>query len=296
MLSKYDIERELNKGINIVPFQRENIKENSINLSASIYAWTTGCGSVFINKNNEISDYKKDNNFTPVNLNKGDKCVIDNKFIVLLPHSTTLIQTEEVLAVKGYIGGTYHSKVGIVAQGIGHIGTMLGPNFAGHSLLAIHNITETPIKINVGSTFVSVVFHRLETSLKSKNSTVGGHLEKFSELGIRLSSDDRIFLSEDWKSSVEEITEKMKSDKNFIKYKSIIKQNMYERYINYINKRNIIVLVVFIGIIITPYILYSRSQVQNQLIKDIIKYYYQVGLSGIAVIALNNLLKLIKKD
>ena len=48
MFSKYDIEKELGKGISIVPFKKENIKENSINLSASQYAWTMSEGAIFL--------------------------------------------------------------------------------------------------------------------------------------------------------------------------------------------------------------------------------------------------------
>ena len=41
MLSKKDIERELGKGIAIVPFSATNVKDNSVNLTASKYAWGT---------------------------------------------------------------------------------------------------------------------------------------------------------------------------------------------------------------------------------------------------------------
>ena len=47
MLSRRDIEKELGKGINIVPVIRENFKENSINLTASKNAWTMGNGTVY---------------------------------------------------------------------------------------------------------------------------------------------------------------------------------------------------------------------------------------------------------
>lgn len=299
MFSKYDIEKELNKGINIVPFKKNNVKENSVNLTTSKHAWTISNGRVFIEKKNGniyISNYNKTNDFKEYNFEKGDKCVIDDKYIILLPHSTTLIQTEEVIAVKGYIGGTYHSKVGLVSQGTGHIGTMLGPNFSGHSLIAIHNISETPLKLDVGTTFVSLVFHKLDTSLKSKNPTISGHLEKFSEWGITLSSEERTFLSEDWKASIDEVVEKMKDDEEFIKYKKIIKRNKNERLKNYINKRNFFILLCFICAIIIPYVFYKKMNSPLSLTSYIIKYYYQVGLSGIVVLLLSKLLEFIKKD
>ena len=63
MLSRIDIENELGKGINIVPFNRENIKENSINLSASEYAWSLNGGSYYINNKGIACTYNRINPF-----------------------------------------------------------------------------------------------------------------------------------------------------------------------------------------------------------------------------------------
>lgn len=93
---------------------------------------------------------------------KGDS---RNQYIVLLPHTTTLIETTEVLGVTNNIGGALHSKVGLVSKGIGHIGTMLGPGYCGHLLIALHNITDDAIAIKVGSTFVSLAFDYLTTQV-----------------------------------------------------------------------------------------------------------------------------------
>lgn len=46
MLSILDIQKELGKGINIYPFNGENIKENSIKLSASCHTWSMSDGEV----------------------------------------------------------------------------------------------------------------------------------------------------------------------------------------------------------------------------------------------------------
>ena len=61
MFSKSDINKELGKGINIYPFNEKNIKENSINLTASKYAWSIKEGEVFINSKGEFcsSDEEK---------------------------------------------------------------------------------------------------------------------------------------------------------------------------------------------------------------------------------------------
>jgi len=86
MLSIIDIQKELGKGINVVPFKDKNIKENSINLSASCYAWTMSNGVVFKNGNRWILD--TDNNkekYTRENfkLVKGKSAVYGEKEIIL---------------------------------------------------------------------------------------------------------------------------------------------------------------------------------------------------------------------
>ena len=232
MLSIIDIQKELGKGINIVPFRDKNIKENSINLSASCYAWAMSNGVVFKNGDRWILD--TDNNeekYTGENfkLVKGKSAVYGKKEIILLPFSTTLIETEEVLAVGKNIGGTYHSKVGLVSQGLGHIGTMLGPNFSGHSLIAVHNVSKEVLTIGVGETFVSVVFNYLTTPIYTNNATRNGHLEKLSELGVQLGVKERKILDEDWKSSTNRVREKLKEDIEFKQYQKALQEKKYEK-------------------------------------------------------------------
>ena len=182
MLSRFDIEKELGEGICIYPFKENNLKENSINLCASRLAWTLSSRKV---KASDIckDTLNEDNGEGYIEFHAGGKAIVTNSdnvaFIVLLPHSTTLVETEEVLAVSGEIGGTYHSKVGLAGKGISHIGTMLGPNFSGHSLLALHNPTDKIIVIEEHESFVSVVFYYLRTSIQNeKNPTVGGAYRK----------------------------------------------------------------------------------------------------------------------
>lgn len=72
MLSKIDIIEEFSKNINIYPFKKENLKENSINLSASSCAWNTSHGDIFIDKNGEVRAYdsSKSQNSKQCNLDK----------------------------------------------------------------------------------------------------------------------------------------------------------------------------------------------------------------------------------
>lgn len=182
-------------------------------------------GDVFIDDEKNLFDNynsKSGHKLKKFNFIKGKSAVrqIENKkYTVLLPFSTTLIETEEVLAVDNYIGGTYHSKVGMVSLGLGHIGTMLGTNFSGHSLIAIHNVSKEPVKIRVGDTFVSVIFNYLKTPIASKNTTKNGHLEKLGEYGINLNQEDIDYLDEDWKSDINEVRKKMDKDTKFKAYK-----------------------------------------------------------------------------
>ena len=66
MLSRRDIEKELGKGINVFPLQKDNIKENSINLTASTYAWTLGTATIH---------WLGDNKFTVKDTTKSKKAL-----------------------------------------------------------------------------------------------------------------------------------------------------------------------------------------------------------------------------
>lgn len=215
MLSRIDIIRELSKNINIYPFKKENLKENSINLSASFCAWTTISGDVFIDEKGNFKPYNshKSQDYQKIHFSKGMSAVREingESLIILLPLSTTLIETEEVISISNKIGGTYHSKVGIASQGTGHIGTMLGPNFSGHSLIAVHNVSKYPLTIKVGDTFVSVTFNYLKTPLKHhSNSNLNAHIDKLTSYGIKLTKKESNFLNEDWKRDILKVKNKM---------------------------------------------------------------------------------------
>lgn len=296
MLSKIDIEKELGKGINIVPFKEENIKENSLNLTASSLAWTMNKGEVFVSNTGLVEkDVAHEKKYT---FSKGDKCVIsmENKnVIIILPFSTTLVQTKEVLASSNYIGGTYHSKVGLVSKGLGHIGTMLGPNFSGHSLIAVHNITAFPIYIEVDETFVSIIFHRLDTPLNSPNATKNGHLEKFSALGIKLSTEDLNFLNEDWKSNRIIVKEKMKEDPNFIKYRQKKLKRKFENLKKYLNLSNFILLIIIVPLFIGIHFIAVYFDKKNGN-NDWTDRFWNVGFSGIFIYVLSLIKTFIKTN
>lgn len=301
MLSRRDIEKELGRGINIFPIIRDNFKENSINLTASKNAWTMGSNAVYWYGEDDVRMKEGDGRKgQKIEFSKGDKCVLKrsrndskNQYIILLPHDTTLIETTEVLGVANNIGGALHSKVGLVSKGIGHIGTMLGPGYCGHLLIALHNITDKPLAIKVGSTFVSLSFDYLTTQVTRTSATTSGHLDKFPELGIKVDEGTRDYLTADWKSNIEGIREKMCESEAFKEYKKQIRKNTWKEVRKYINRRNAIAVLLGAVGIIALYIwaMNADSRLENPVW---VERFWNVGFSGIigsAVIALVNFVK-----
>ena len=254
MLSKKDIQKELGKGICIYPLHSHNIKENSINLSIGKNAWALGDGNV-VKENNKFTMERHGEQNNIRKLHKGKSAILSSggkNFLILLPHVTTIVETSEVIGVSNSIGGTIHSKVGVANHGVGHIGTMLGPCFCGHMLVALHNITDEVISIPVGETFISVVFYYLKTpNFQNENCNTSGHVEKLSELGVNISPDTRKFLTDDWKCTFDGIRNKMLSSREFKLYKEELKHEKYKTIKGYLNPYNFLIgLVLFIIVLL----------------------------------------------
>ncbi len=244
MLGKRDIENELGKGINIYPFHEKNLKENSINFTVGQNAWTLGKGSV---KKKSKGTYclvtaSEKNNKNTISFQKGKSAIVqegNEKYMILLPHSTTIVETSEVLSVSNYIGGTFHSKVGIVNLGIGDIGTMLGPCFSGHLMFALHNITDEVRTLKVGDTFVSLVFYYLKTANDNmKNTNISGHVDKLSELNIYIDSTTREYLTEEWKQDIKQVSKKMKESEEYKRYLTNRREYEMDEYKRYLTPKN----------------------------------------------------------
>lgn len=280
MLSQVDIVKALGTSINIHPFNEKNLKENSYNLTASKWAFAT--------KDSKIDRYS---------IKKGMSCVVSKggvKQIVLLPNSTTLIVTEELIGVTS-IGGTYHSKVGMASIGLGHIGTMLGPNFCGHSLIALHNVSDEIKFINVGDTFVSVVFHKLDTPITEKNPTVNAHLDKFSQFGIQEGITD---INEDWKTNIREVSDKMKQSDSYKAFMKKVGRYRFSRIKSYLSWQNFLVIMLMVSLILSPLILEflsSKQLVASQTAESYRTFFYNIGLSGVVVVVFQGLNSLFQR-
>lgn len=156
MLSLEDIYQEIGKNIFISPLKIDNFRDNSIDLTASEFAWTY----------------------------EGTNLCDKEKMIITVPkHKTACILTNESIYVSGKIGGTYHSRVSLTERGFGHVGTMLDPKYCGQSLIMLHNTTENDLEIKVGDRIVSLVFYYLKTPIREAiRSSPPSHVDKVGRL------------------------------------------------------------------------------------------------------------------
>ena len=190
MLSNVDIVKELGKNILIFPFNELNLKGASYNLTPSKYAWTLTTKQRVYDQSREI--------------------------ITLESRSTTVIETVESIWVSKKIAGTYHSKVILVSKGIGHIGTTLDPEYIGCSLIAIHNVSDEIIELDIKDTFVSIVFEYVhEASTIDRHNNESGRLQIFSELGINLTNEERRELQKDFMIDPKALRIELSKSQNF---------------------------------------------------------------------------------
>ncbi len=201
MLSIEDIYRELGDNILVYPLVTDNFKDNSVDLTASRFAWSIE------NKIPESLYNEK------------------TKSIEVPPHTTACILTNEAIYVGNNIGGTYHSRVSLVLLGFGHIGTMLDPKYCGQSLIMLHNITDYTKSIPVGERLVSVIFYYLNTPIvESTLTTPFAHLNK-----VVILDDDRKY--QDWKKKHEWYYNAIQLKRHFDEQYSEKVKVLKERYI-----------------------------------------------------------------
>lgn len=155
MLSIVDIKREIGTNIYLYPIHSESIKGNSVDLHASRFAWS---------------------------LKTSKRLAVQDNHLILPPHDTSLIYTEESIYVSEKIGGTYHSKVTLVSKGLGHIGTTQDPKYLGNSLIAIHNHRDNPFSLRIGSEFVSLIFYYLASADYKNTCSHDSHLRMLDGL------------------------------------------------------------------------------------------------------------------
>jgi len=220
VLSDVDIKQELGKKILIFPFNEQKIRGGSINLSASSMAWD-------IKTKKSLYDSSTD-------------------AIVIPKRGTALIQTEEILHVTNAIAGTFHSKVGIVSQGLGHISTTLDPGWIGNLLIAVHNHTDEDFELFVRDTFVTLTLHYVNSKSKFINNNKHGRPDVL--INFDLSNEEKQFFDDDSRTQVNVLKKNMLESKSFIDFDNSRKNHWY--LTNYAIGSYIFVIVVIIFIIL----------------------------------------------
>lgn len=155
MLSYHDLGKEIGKNIYIYPLKANNVKGNTIDFTASRFAFSSEGASL----------YKE-----------------SQKAIVIPRNTTACVITTEALYLSGKIGGTCHSRVGLIQKGIGHIGTTLDPFYCGQLLVVLHNTTDKEIVISENERIISLMFYYLESPiLEDTHTWAPTHLDKILE-------------------------------------------------------------------------------------------------------------------
>lgn len=231
MLSVEDIYRELGKNIFIYPLNKNAFKDNSVDLTASRFAWSY---------ENEIPVYL---------FNEEKKC------IEVPPHTTAHVLTNEAVFVGNNIGGTYHSRVSLVFMGFGHIGTMLDPLYCGQSLIMLHNNTDRIQSIPLNEGIVSVVFYYLKTPIGASTlSTPSTHINKVAKLDDVDHKYHQWKTQNPWVSNPELLKRKFKEEYSeevkHIKNEYTQKKNLFEKIISSNLMRKGLKYIIFIVLVI----------------------------------------------
>lgn len=226
MLSIEDIYKEIGKNIFIYPLKNVRILGNSVDLTASEFAWSMDGKYI----------YDED-------LGK----------IKVPAHKTACILTREAIYVTSKIGGTYHSRVTLAKRGFGHIGTMLDPEYIGQSLIILHNTTDEEQVIDYGERIVSLVFYYLNKPIltQSHNATPG-HLDKMTNFE-KIDKYERWHEANRWASETRELVDTFLRSDDFKrlkeKRKTDLKQwDVISRYYKKYIIKYVIIFAVCIGI------------------------------------------------
>ena len=183
-------DREIRKALDeeemvICPYQDKNLTPVGYNLTFSRFI---------------ISLHKKE--FVRLHKEGNEWC------FYLKPKETVLVLTMESIWVSKYIGGTFHSKVGLVTYGLGHVSTTLDPGWQGQLLVPLNNPTGDKIRIVVAiqtrdlkmeyQTFITMVLFRSETPAIQTVDNETARIELLEKIveDIHLSKKERLQIYE----------------------------------------------------------------------------------------------------
>lgn len=183
----------------------------------------------------------------------------------------------------------------MVSKGLGHIGTMVGPNFSGDSLIAFHNTSRNLIVLKTGDSFISVVFHYLDTPYTHINPTSSGHTDKFSELGLHVTEEQSTILNQDWKKKFEDVCTKMRNSSEYKLLQQQLREQKNKTIRKYFCKKNIFTSLITFAVLVALYFAayYFDKSSGNTIWTD---RYFNVGCSGIFIAIISGIFKYFKDN
>lgn len=253
-LGRFDILNELGKNIIIYPLDRIIIKDFSIDLSASRFAWSLTT----------------------------KKSLVTNNKIIIPPQDTAIIFTNESIYVSEKLCGTYHSKVSLVSKGISHISTTLDPYFIGISKLSITNCSNNNIVIDVGSPIVSIMFYYLKTSSKNSDHYTSKEFITCLSTYPNYSDFNKWIETNNWIFNRQELYNKMTTSE---KYRSLKNDLKYQNKLTLLTSHPIFVpataiILSLVYFFISNIIFHSSASFTNSVIFPIITYCALEIISG----------------
>ncbi|QUH25557.1 dCTP deaminase domain-containing protein [Serpentinicella alkaliphila] len=161
----------------------------------------------------------------------------NQKYCYVEPRDTVLILTREAVWVSNDIAGTFHSKVGIVSQGFGHISTTLDPRWQGPLLISLNNPTNKRLKFLIAKntesnnsddkftfkycSFVTLILYKLVTPAYIKHDNPSCRFDLLKDIVKEPSTSlmSKIFFGKKYKSHYNELRNFIGNigDINFIK-------------------------------------------------------------------------------
>jgi deoxycytidine triphosphate deaminase len=106
--------------------------------------------------------------------------------------ATVQILTKETLWLSPRLGGTVHSRVLLVSQGLTHISTTIDPCWSGPLLITMTNLSARTVELAASSTFATVVFHTLKTRTETIDPTFSWIREFLTEQVLNARSEEYV--------------------------------------------------------------------------------------------------------
>jgi len=159
MLSDQNIKKVLNKNIVIHPFNEDDLTPVGYNLNPSDFVYSIKSKKLISGINGSYA--------IPAN-------------------DTVLILTKETVWASSKIGGTFHSKVGVVSKGFGHISTTLDPNWKGPLLISLNNPMSIELLLPTNKSFVTLIFYAVKTPAKKMHDNDPGRKDIIGNISTEM--------------------------------------------------------------------------------------------------------------